>query len=220
MDLYGLSDLCEGDICENFTKAFKLDTMGYRVISYGGKGQTGIVLNLVDVHKNSYVAKCTNAKNPHTFADSRNGVHMQSSLSDLQYPAGSSVPPLTAVKMITVHNGAQFLVTVMPRLHGVVFKDFLDDENVSDNDKVRYWKRLRSMFDTLHDHGFLHNDLTASNMIVDKEKDMVHLIDFDLTEYDDSGFNPQGKGAKDSAYIRQLDRYVIRRYGNDPNYDQ
>jgi len=72
---------------------------------------------------------------------------------------------------------------IMKFIEGEKLKNIL--ENLSENQKDKYFKKIGRDIAILHKNGHIHGDITTSNIIITNEED-IFLIDFGLHEYSDT----------------------------------
>jgi len=89
---------------------------------------------------------------------------------------GLNVPQ---VYEIDAHNST----LIMKLIEGEKLKNIL--ENLSENQKDKYFKKIGRDIAILHKNGHIHGDITTSNIIITNEED-IFLIDFGLHEYSDT----------------------------------
>lgn len=89
---------------------------------------------------------------------------------------GLNVPQ---VYEIDAHNST----LIMKFIEGEKLKNIL--ENLSENQKDKYFKKIGRDIAILHKNGHIHGDITTSNIIITNEED-IFLIDFGLHEYSDT----------------------------------
>ena len=89
---------------------------------------------------------------------------------------GLNVPQ---VYEIDAHNST----LIMKFIEGEKLKNIL--ENLSENQKDKYFKKIGRDIAILHKTGHIHGDITTSNIIITNEED-IFLIDFGLHEYSDT----------------------------------
>jgi len=77
---------------------------------------------------------------------------------------------------------AQNSTLIMKFIEGEKLKNIL--ENLSENQKDKYFKTIGRDIAILHKNGHIHGDITTSNIIITNEED-IFLIDFGLHEYSD-----------------------------------
>ncbi|MCK4285526.1 MAG: Kae1-associated serine/threonine protein kinase [Candidatus Lokiarchaeota archaeon] len=78
---------------------------------------------------------------------------------------------------------AQNSTLIMKFIEGEKLKNIL--ENLSENQKDKYFKKIGRDIAILHKNGHIHGDITTSNIIITNEED-IFLIDFGLHEYSDT----------------------------------
>ncbi|MHA1986938.1 MAG: Kae1-associated kinase Bud32 [Promethearchaeota archaeon] len=78
---------------------------------------------------------------------------------------------------------AQNSILIMKFIEGEKLKNIL--ENLSENQKEKYFKEIGRAIAILHLNGHIHGDITTSNLIITNEED-IFLIDFGLHEYSDT----------------------------------
>lgn len=89
---------------------------------------------------------------------------------------GLNVPQ---VYEIDAHNST----LIMKFIEGEKLKNIL--ENLNENQKDKYFKKIGRDIAILHKNGHIHGDITTSNIIITNEED-IFLIDFGLHEYSDT----------------------------------
>lgn len=78
---------------------------------------------------------------------------------------------------------AQNSTLIMKFIEGEKLKNIL--ENLSENQKDKYFKKIGRDIAILHKNGHIHGDITTSNIIITNKED-IFLIDFGLHEYSDT----------------------------------
>lgn len=78
---------------------------------------------------------------------------------------------------------AQNSTLIMKFIEGEKLKNIL--ENLNENQKDKYFKKIGRDIAILHKNGHIHGDITTSNIIITNEED-IFLIDFGLHEYSDT----------------------------------
>jgi len=78
---------------------------------------------------------------------------------------------------------AQNSILIMKFIEGEKLKNIL--ENLSENQKSNYFKKIGRAIAILHQNGHIHGDITTSNLIITNDED-IFLIDFGLHEYSDT----------------------------------
>lgn len=89
---------------------------------------------------------------------------------------GLSVPQIYEID-------AQNSILVMKYIEGKKLKNIL--EELSENKKENYFKKIGRNIAVLHKNGHIHGDITTSNLIITDDEE-IFLIDFGLHEYSDS----------------------------------
>ncbi|MHA2280976.1 MAG: KEOPS complex kinase/ATPase Bud32 [Promethearchaeota archaeon] len=100
---------------------------------------------------------------------------------------------------------AQNSTLIMKYIEGKKLKNIL--ENLSENKKNKYFKKIGRNIAVLHRNGHIHGDITTSNFII-TDGEEIFLIDFGLHDYSDTIEDK-------SVDLHLFKRVLISSHGND-----
>ncbi|QXO17323.1 MULTISPECIES: serine/threonine-protein kinase [Vibrio] len=105
-----------------------------------------------------------------------------------------------------VYDGGLFhdqVYIVMEYIHGPTLDSYLQQQELTRQDKLRLFIRICQAVEHAHDHQVLHADLKPANILI-SSGDQPKLIDFNLTQK----FKPQSAQLHDSSLLAFSNQYA------------